>query len=153
MSNRIVESLYRVSGASFNEGVEEVSMLNTSKFGSVVSKLQDKFGQSFNEKPICSEVCEFLEKAVPQFDKVECAVFIKDGTDFIPISSHHSVIKFGDKILDFTNQQYDNHSEYFAVSKKENNISLYDNDTIKNNCDINLINSEMPSMVFYQKLK
>ena len=112
MSNRIVESLYRVSGASFNEGVEEVSMLNTSKFGSVVSKLQDKFGQSFNEKPICSEVCEFLEKAVPQFDKVECAVFIKDGTDFIPISSHHSVIKFGDKILDFTNQQYDNHSEY-----------------------------------------
>ena len=50
-------------------------------------------------------------------------------------------------------RKYDNHSEYFAVSKKENNISLYDNDTIKNNCDINLINSEMPSMVFYQKLK
>lgn len=112
MSNRIVESLYRVSGASFNEGVEEVSILNTSKFWSVVRKLQDKFGQHFNEKPICSEVCEFLEKAVPQSDKVECAVFIKDGIDFIPISSHHSVIKFEDKILDFTNQQYDNHSEY-----------------------------------------
>ena len=110
--NRIVESLYRVSGIELNEGAEEISILNTSKFLSVCNKLQDEFGLNFNKKPICSEVCDFLTEINPNFNKAECSVYIKDGTDFIPISSHHSVIISGNKVLDFTNQQYNNHEEY-----------------------------------------
>lgn len=110
--SRIVESLYRVSGIELNEGAEEISIVNTSKFSSIYNKLQDEFGLSFNEKPICSEVCDFLTKLNPNFNKAECSVYIKEGTDFIPISSHHSVIVSGNKVLDFTNQQYDNYEEY-----------------------------------------
>lgn len=105
--NKIVESLYRVSGAILNE-----SKITTTVFKDLIPKLQSKFGDNFNEEPICSEVCDFLTKINPNFNKVECSVYIKDGTDFIPISSHHSVIISGNKALDFTNQQYNNHEEY-----------------------------------------
>ena len=42
--------------------------------------------------------------------------------------------------------------EYFAVTKKDNDIMLYDNDKITHNCGFDLINSEKPSLAFYKKL-
>ena len=48
---------------------------------------------------------------------------------------------------------YETHSEYFAVTKKGNNILVYNNDIIQEVYDINIINSEKPSLAFYKKLK
>ena len=49
-------------------------------------------------------------------------------------------------------RKLDNGSEFFAVTKNGNNIILYDNDTIIENCSFDLLNSENPSMAFYKKV-
>lgn len=107
--SRIEESLYRISGARLNE-----SKITTTVFKDLIPKLQSKFGDNFNEEPICSEVCEYLYNEYPQVcPYTECSVFIKDGPDFIPVSSSHNVTVTRDfGVLDFTNQQYNNYEEY-----------------------------------------
>ena len=49
-------------------------------------------------------------------------------------------------------RKLENGSEFFAVTKNVNNIILYDNDTIINNCSYDFVNSENPSMAFYKKV-
>lgn len=107
--SRIVESLYRISGVQLNE-----SKITTTVFKDLIPKLQSKFGDDFNEKPLCSEVCNYLFNMYPTvFPYTECSVFIKDGNDFIPISSNHNIVVTRDfGVLDFTNQQYENYEEY-----------------------------------------
>lgn len=107
--SRIVESLYRISGVQLNE-----SKITTTVFKDLIPKLQSKFGDDFNKKPICSEVCDYLFNMHPTvFPYTECSVFIKEGKYFTPISSNHNIIVTRDfGVLDFTNQQYENYAEY-----------------------------------------
>ena len=44
-----------------------------------------------------------------------------------------------------------NHSEFYAVIKEKEKIILYDNDKVTESSDMDLMNSENPSMVIYQK--
>ena len=49
-------------------------------------------------------------------------------------------------------KNYDTYSEFFAVTKKGNNIILYDKDTITELNNFNLVNSPKPSLAFYKKI-
>ena len=49
-------------------------------------------------------------------------------------------------------RKLENGSEFFAVTKENNKIILYDKDIITENCSFDLINSENPSMAFYKKV-
>lgn len=99
----IEESLYRISGINLNEEFDK---------NELILNLINMFGDNFNEKPICSEVCNYIENRYPNLKKINCAVYIKEGKDSIIISTDHSVIKDEDVLLDFTNQQYNNYKEY-----------------------------------------
>ena len=50
-------------------------------------------------------------------------------------------------------KKVESYSKFFAVTKNDDNVILYDDDQIVQNCNFNLINSEKPSMAFYQKIE
>ena len=49
-------------------------------------------------------------------------------------------------------KKLETHSEFYSVNREGNGLILYDNDTFQN-CNYDLINSENPSMLIYQKIK
>ena len=49
-------------------------------------------------------------------------------------------------------KKLETHSEFYSVNREGNGLIRYDNDTFQN-CNYDLINSENPSMLIYQKIK
>ena len=107
------------------------SKLNTGSAlmsSSLIDELKNNFGVDFNKKPICREICEFIHNKFPDTEIAETRLFIHNFGDKVLISNTHFVIKYEDKLYDFTNQQYSDYDEYMNwMEKKLPMVFTYNN--------------------------
>lgn len=72
-------------------------------------ELTDEFGPDYYEKPVCREVCEFINSRCPEAKILSLAIGVwkYDNYELEPISiKGHAVILFQNTIYDYTSEQY-----------------------------------------------
>lgn len=126
--NPSYEGLSTTDQIKYNDTVEvyvgdklssKIDTQTTLTSASLIEKLKESFGNNFNYKPICKDVCDFIHDMLPDTEVVECMFGINSFGNKVPISSKHYVIKYENTLYDFTNQQYSTYEEYEDWMKSE----------------------------------
>lgn len=98
------------------EKLDHVESYLTSKL--LLSEISEIFGDDYYKKPLCKEVCEFVKSKCPSCELLEFAISVWKLSDYElePISvKGHCVIRYDNKIYDYTSEQYSN----YHISKAE----------------------------------
>lgn len=90
----------------------------------VSDQLQDllkaEFGKDYYNKPICKDVCDFVHKQCPEAEVLSFLVSVWkiEPTFYESISQRgHCVIRYKDKVYDYTSGQYDDYGFKAATSQ------------------------------------
>lgn len=108
----------------------------------LLSQLEEKFGPDYYKKPLCKEVCEFVSSKCPECKMLSFAIAVwkLEKYELEPISvKGHCVIKYNNKLYDYTSDQYLNYGitpaksqprilEYSEEYSKAFNADIYVDD-------------------------
>ena len=75
----------------------------------LLSQIEEKFGPDYYKKPLCKEVCEFVADKCPECKMLSFAIAVwkLENYELEPISvKGHCVIKYDNKLYDYTSDQY-----------------------------------------------
>ena len=82
----------------------------------LLKNLEDKFGSDYFNKPLCKEVCNYIKELCNKCEILDFTIGVWKYIDYSlePISNKgHCVIKYNNKIYDYTSGQYDD----YGISK------------------------------------
>ena len=129
------------------------------KIDDLINKL---FAENFPESALICNKCNSLGIISKQFFCLNLPEYLLlefEDKNKIKFKTEISIPLYNEEVIKYKfigaiyKKKIESYSKYFAVIKKNDNIILYDDDKIEENCNIDKINSENPSLAFYQKIK
>ena len=129
------------------------------KIDDLINKL---FAEYFPESALICNKCNSLGIISKQFFCLNLPEYLLlefEDKNKIKFKTEISIPLYNEEVIKYKfigaiyKKKIESYSKYFAVIKKNDNIILYDDDKIEENCSIDKINSENPSLAFYQKIK
>lgn len=112
---------------NLNESMDVIESFLTSK--SLQKQLAEEFGSGYAAKPICNKVCKFIKDLEPRCEMLDfmIAVWKLDDHTAEPISvKGHCVIRYNNKLYDYTSHQFDDYG--IDVAKTEPRILIREAD-------------------------
>lgn len=110
LSDWMKDLLSETDSTKINESMDSTEQFLMSK--ELLEKLESKFGIDYYNKPLCKEVCEYIHELCNKCIILEFAIGVWKYEDYSlePISNKgHCVIKYNNKIYDYTSGQYDDY--------------------------------------------
>lgn len=92
----------------------------------LMNKLKNKFGKEYYKNPLCKDVCMYVKELCPKCDLLDFAIGVwkYENYEMQPISNKgHCVIRYEDKIYDYTSSQYDHYG--ITPSRKQPRVLIY----------------------------
>ena len=139
----------------------ELLQIELKKDKNTISELvEDYFAQKYEEEKYECKNCQSIELITKQFYCLNAPKYLileLEDKDKLFFSDEILIPLYNDEPISYKFvggiylKKVVNHSEFYAVIKEKEKIIMYDNDKVTESSDMDLINSENPSMVIYQK--
>lgn len=110
LSDWMKDLLSEIDSTKINESMDSTEQFLMSK--ELKQKLEAEFGSDYYNRPLCKEVCEYIHELCHKCEVLDFAIGVWKYTNYSlePISNKgHCVIKYNNKIYDYTSGQYNDY--------------------------------------------